>query len=258
MKFSDGCQNKGKRVRMILLSSWDILLLNPFWKQTATRKKARKLSLFQLSLYFFFFLINFPLKFGLFLFSAFLGCLKICFCNILSKSTASLCHNWEVLVYKDVISVSQIHHTTSKCLIVTFSICHCCLIFSEESMSFIQIRGKNEWKWKNYFHPIAAEVLHALSWSLGHVQDRIKGGNIICVGYSEQKTAYFNQRFCYCWIIQILQHQDALEIHFMLPSYLQREINNIQKKHQMFHFIILSIKSLRILIRNCFLFCNYF
>lgn len=143
MKFSDGCQNKGKRVRTILLTSWDILISDPFWKQTATRKKSLSHYFSFLSiLLLFFFLINFPLKFGLFLFSAFLGCLKIYFYNILSKSTASLCHNWKVLVYKDVISVSQIHHTTSKCLIVTFSICLCCLIFSEEAMSFIEIQGK--------------------------------------------------------------------------------------------------------------------
>lgn len=186
MKFSDGCQNKGKRVRTILLTSWDILISDPFWKQTATRKKSLSHYFSFLSiLLLFFFLINFPLKFGLFLFSAFLGCLKIYFYNILSKSTASLCHNWKVLVYKDVISVSQIHHTTSKCLIVTFSICLCCLIFSEEAMSFIEIQGK---KW------VEMEEIFSSYYSWGAICFVLITGS--CSGQNQRRKYYL------CWVLR--------------------------------------------------------
>lgn len=158
--------------------------------KTNSHKKEISLSLFQLSLYsssffLFFFLINFPLKFGLFLFSAFLGCLKIYFYNILSKSTASLCHNWKVLVYKDVISVSQIHHTTSKCLIVTFSICLCCLIFSEEAMSFIEIQGK---KW------VEMEEIFSSYYSWGAICFVLITGS--CSGQNQRRKYYL------CWVLR--------------------------------------------------------
>lgn len=141
MKFSDVCQNKGKRIRMILLTKGDISILSPFWKQTVTRKKS--------SSHYFSFLSpflksNFPLKFGLFLFSAFSGCLKYIF-RILSVNPLLLYVTvWKALMHKDVLPVSHIHHTTIKCLLWHFLFAVAAYYTLKRICSILKYGGKGE------------------------------------------------------------------------------------------------------------------
>lgn len=116
-------------------------------------------------------------------------------------------------------------------------------------------RKKKRLKWENQFHHNATDVLllskHWVMYSIG-----FRGKILSGLGdWGRRELNILIRLYCY-WSIQILQHQDVLEIPFLLPIY-SFEATTF-KTHQMFHFSILSIESLHILNWSNFPFHNSF
>lgn len=143
---------------------------------------------------------------------------------------------------------------------MTFSICRCCLLYSEEDMFFIKIWRKRG-KWENHFHHITTDS----NWC----------AKCYVVLITVSHTAWsLGGKCCLVWVLKVEEDSNLIRCFAITGScrscvikmiykiilccqviYLQRKSNNIQKTPYFFLYHFRHWKFV-ILIWHYLLFCN--